>query len=255
MFVRFAATALVVLRLSTAMAATPAQRCSQGKLARASRKAESKLKCEATGAKLGSVRPFCLETASLKFTKGWNNIEARGGCLTTNDLDVIEAKVDAFVDDITTDLWPSMTVNRCASLKLRAAARKTRGKLVCHAKAAKKSVAIDPLCLSRVDANFAQAWAKAESVPPCLTTGDEAAIEAKIDAFVNEIAFLLPAPSTTTSSTSTSTTVTTETTMETSTTSSTETSTTVESSTSSSTTSSTSTTSTTIPASPSAAFL
>jgi hypothetical protein len=251
MVVRFAAVAVALFAFASgAMGASPAQQCSQGKLAEASKKAERQLKCQAINARLGGVDQFCMEKASNRFTLSWNRIEARGGCLTTGDRDSIEAKIDAFVDDVTTELRPILNPNKCTALKLRAAGRKARGKLVCHARVAKQSGATDPLCLLREEARFSVRWQKAEASSFCLTSGDEDAIEAKVDAFVNDIATLLPKPSTTTSSTET-----TSTTVESSTSSST--STTVEPSTTSSsvTTPTSSTTSTTIPASASAAFL
>ena len=45
-----------------------------------------------------------LSKANSKFTKGFSKAEDPGGCATNGDADDIEAKVDAFVQDVTDEL-------------------------------------------------------------------------------------------------------------------------------------------------------
>src|SRR5262249_28140816 len=108
------------------------------------------------------------------------------------DAGPIEAKVDAFVDDVLTALTgsPPGTIlgtddaKRCASAKLRAAGMKTASKTKCYAKAATTGT-LDPLCLSAAEARFGQKWGATEAKGGCATSGDQATIEGTVDAFVN----------------------------------------------------------------------
>jgi hypothetical protein len=116
------------------------------------------------------------------------------GCLTSGDEEEMGGLVDAFIAEVVSDLWPgSGVLNKCAATKLQATGAKADGKLNCYVKAAKKGTLVDSGCLSTEEDQFAAAFAKAESTSSCFTTGDAAAIEAKVDAFVDEaVSQLLP---------------------------------------------------------------
>src|SRR4029450_6333008 len=78
-------------------------------------------------------------------------------------------------------------------------------KLTCQATAV-TSGALDLLCISRAEAGYDQKWDRAEAMGGCATTGDQGAIGATVDPFVNDAVSELPATTTTTTSTTTTTT-------------------------------------------------
>ena len=94
--------------------------------------------------------------------------------------------------------------NRCLAGKTKCTAKKAAGLLNCYAKAQKAGGAVDPTCLGKVQRKFdggsdpsrgCFAKLEAKNDGPCLTTGDTASMEARVDAFVGAaIAALEPAP-------------------------------------------------------------
>jgi hypothetical protein len=79
--------------------------------------------------------------------------------------------------------------SKCSGGKIKTAGKKAGGKLNCLAKGLSKGLATDGTCLSKAEAKFSTAYAKAEAKVPndCLTTGDAGAIEAKVDALVQDL--------------------------------------------------------------------
>src|SRR5262245_53107684 len=73
----------------------------------------------------------------------------------------------------------------CPSRKVNATLKKVDRKLKCHEKAASAGAAVDPVCLTTAETKFADAFSQAEGSPPCLATGDAAAVEGAVDAFVD----------------------------------------------------------------------
>ena len=85
---------------------------------------------------------------------------------------------------------------RCTSSKLRAAGEKARARLNCHARG---KGTVDPECLARASRRFEERWRKLEAKGGCAATGDVAAAEARVDAFVDDfVASLQPPTSSTT---------------------------------------------------------
>jgi hypothetical protein len=88
----------------------------------------------------------------------------------------------------TTSARAQFPTAKCVAAKIKCANGKATGLLGCHNKAEGKNLAVDPACLSKVDTKFSAplkgCMEKAEAKPPCATTADAAAIEAKVDAFV-----------------------------------------------------------------------
>jgi len=170
-------------------------------------------KCEKDVSKCGTVLTDCLNKNIAKFdggTKGFagscfGKVEAKypGGCLTTGDLAALEAKVDAFVLDVVQELdpaYPPPHQNGCSVSKKKCVTNKAKGLLGCHIAAEKdpaKAGAVLTTCLNKNIAKFdggtkgveASCFGKAEAKFPggCLTVGDLAALEAKVDAFVNDV--------------------------------------------------------------------
>src|SRR5262249_33670744 len=80
---------------------------------------------------------------------------------------------------------------KCSAAKIKCGNGKATGLLGCFSKAEGKGVAVDPECTSKVGAKFTTpvkgCMEKAEKKPPCVTTGDAPALEAKVDSFVDDI--------------------------------------------------------------------
>jgi hypothetical protein len=76
---------------------------------------------------------------------------------------------------------------RCAGAKLAAVAKGSACLLALEAKEAKRGAAPDPAKLQRCRDKLAQAFARAESKPPCLTGSDAAALGARVDAFAFDL--------------------------------------------------------------------
>ena len=177
-------------------AATPAEQCAATKFTETGKNASGKLKCWSKEVFNSHPTRFSECNAKVegllayKFAKA----EAEGGCATTGDTGTIEAKVDAFTDDVVTELTGSPAgallgtdaAKKCAGAKLRAAGKKTAFKTKCYSQAATTGT-LDPLCISRAEDVFHRKWAAAESKGGCATTNDEGAIEAKVDAFVGDV--------------------------------------------------------------------
>lgn len=83
---------------------------------------------------------------------------------------------------------------RCASAKLKAAAKYAASRLRCHERAVLRGVGTEPLCLQKAEDKFAAAFAKADLKGGCFTTGDAAAVRALADSFVEAAVGALEPP-------------------------------------------------------------
>src|SRR5215510_9313389 len=83
---------------------------------------------------------------------------------------------------------------KCQAAKAKAAGKKAGSKAKCQSKAVSKGMAVDPECLTKAEGKFSSSFMKAESKPPCATTGDAAAIEGKVDAFIADLGTTLGGP-------------------------------------------------------------
>src|SRR2546428_11183542 len=73
---------------------------------------------------------------------------------------------------------------KCAVAKLKAANKKAAAKLRCHEKALLQGKRVGSACLLAADDHFLVAFARAELRGGCATTGDQAALEERVDGFV-----------------------------------------------------------------------
>jgi hypothetical protein len=140
------------------------------------------------------VDQVCVQRTEDKLAECWRDADAErryGPCLTLGDLLAVQTKIEDFVLGVVEDVTPGFPypiANDCAAGKQRAVAEATFDKLECFREAFHDEPGIvDAACLSRTEAHYASAWAKLESSSGCLTMGDAAAIEAKIDSFVADI--------------------------------------------------------------------
>src|SRR4029453_7984600 len=173
--------------------ATPAQKCASSKIRETGKRADRKLKCWSKEVMGPGGLAACNASAEGKFADRFARAEAKGGCLSTSDAGVIEAKVDAFVDDVGTALPGSPAgailgtdgAKRCASAKLKATGKTSAARLRCHAKAARSSF-LDAVCIGKAEVRYSQKWDAAEARGGCATTSDKATIAAEVEAFVSE---------------------------------------------------------------------
>lgn len=177
-------------------------KCAGSKIKSAAKKASCLLGLEAKEAKSGDPKdPAKVTACGSKLVTDFGKAEGKPPCLTTGDAGAIETKVDAFVSDVDTELSVGIP-NSCQSSKIKAAAKKTKCLLGLRAKVIANDKPLDPLKVQKCVDKFTQGFSKAEAKPPCNTTGDTGTIEAKVDAFVDDVdSELNPVPTTTTTTT------------------------------------------------------
>jgi hypothetical protein len=126
----------------------------------------------------------CLTEADVKFSKDITKAEAKGSCDVDGNGDRIRSMVDAFLADLGNRL-PDPGPSKCSANKWKATAKKVSVKLACRAKAEAKGGSVDPACLAKAELKFVASFAKADANGPC--TGDAAAIEAAVDALLDDL--------------------------------------------------------------------
>jgi hypothetical protein len=163
-------------------------KCASEKIKAAGKKAKCKSDLESNQAsKGGTIDGAKVAKCESKLSSTFAKSEAKGGCTTTGDAAAIEAKVDAFVTDLDTELAVGTLPNKCQGEKIKAAGKKADCKLGLKSKQAKKGGTIDPAKVAKCESKLSAAFAKNEGKGGCNTTGDAAAIEAKVDAFVADV--------------------------------------------------------------------
>lgn len=125
---------------------------------------------------------------------GSNSADFTLACPTPENNGGAEGNFGACVPPTTTSTSTSTTTttlpppaSRCTGSKFKEAGKKVAGKAGCWSKATAKGAAVDPGCLTKVEAKFDTAWTKAEAKGDCATNGDNAAIEAKVDAHIMDL--------------------------------------------------------------------
>jgi hypothetical protein len=203
--------AVVVATLIAFGAVTSAQgpnKCLAGKNKCASKQMQGNLKCHNVAEKSGAaVSAACIQKAQDKYTGGavpakgcFAKLETKddGPCITTGDSTAIGNKGDAFVLDVVTELdtfypAPIPGGNACSAGKKKCVLKKAAAILKCHEKAVKAGSPplADPNCLQKAHDKFDDpakgCFAKLEAKGGCLTTGDTAALEAKVDAYTTDV--------------------------------------------------------------------
>lgn len=153
-----------------------------------SNNAKKKLKCYAKAAKLGmAVDPNCL-SAVLDLSLIWPKYTASCPQVFPPD-----STITGFVNGLGSDLASTIAPlgvppaeTKCAANKFKAASFRAIAKIKCYSKALASNVSVDPLCLSRADAKYAQKYAAAENIGCAVgNTANSAAIEGYVDTFVD----------------------------------------------------------------------
>jgi len=204
--------ALVLGGVAHALQDGPA--CAAAKKKLAGKKDLKLLTCDSVAVGKG-VAPAtkCTDAARSGFSAAWAKVEAKGGCFTSNDVNTIEGKVDAHVQDLENTLQlTGATGSKCSSKKFKDSGKKGLCLLICHGKAQRKGLPLsDPLitaCMQKCRDKFSAAFTKDEAAGDCRTTSDTSNVEAKIDAFATSVANMLPTGIVTTTTVTTTTTAT-----------------------------------------------
>jgi len=235
-----AAVAAAIALFTCASEAGAQNKCLAGKGKCIRKKTSGILNCYVRAAKdpvnQDTVFTACENKAKSKYDGGTDpakgcfaRLEAAndGPCPTVNDSEVVEGKVDEFIDDVTTDLQnaghPPSTTNRCQGAKDKCVLKKTAALIKCHEKCAKdpsKCHTARDACLDKARAKFdggtdpsKACFAKAEANGGCTTSNDVVPLEYKVDLFVTDVLCVAgyvatdigcdPTPSPTTTPTST----------------------------------------------------
>lgn len=155
---------------------------------------KARLKCFAQGAKTGQpVDPNCLLPYQVILTFTWQKL---GSDLLRCPLFGSfppSATIDTAVDTLNNDLATAIVLGgtsgswKCATNKFKAASLRAVNTLKCWSKAYQHNTAVDPVCLTKVDQKYNQAFARAEAPLQCDpgNVGNAGAVAALIDTFVS----------------------------------------------------------------------
>ncbi|HZP42589.1 MAG TPA: hypothetical protein VFD84_13915 [Candidatus Binatia bacterium] len=137
------------------------------------------------GASLGTtswVLPVAGETITLDFPPpGAEKVVSSHTCGPEGSL---FHGVEVFTVDNIALVPAPQPASACASLELRAAAKKVKAKTRCYSRAVLAGKPVDPKCLATAEKSFARVFALALTHGDCLTTEDAATVESAVDAFV-----------------------------------------------------------------------
>src|SRR5262249_8180446 len=159
--------ASVVAPVGALAGQTPAQKCAIAKSKAAVVKLGAKMKCDQKVIAGGiAVDSACLTTAETKFDAAIAKADQRAGCVVAGDGAAIENLVDNCFNALSSFISPPpppvAAAQKCGVAKSKAAAKKLAKKIKCQQKAFIAGAAVDPACLSAVEAKFDAAIAKAE---------------------------------------------------------------------------------------------
>ena len=176
---------------------TTAAKCSGAKIKSAGKKTTCLLALHAKEA-AAAASPDSTKVQKCKdaFSQSFAKLEAKGGCPTTGDADVIEAKVDALVGDVDNELTKAPP-NKCQGGKIKSTGTKAACLVGLEAKSAAKGQFLEPLDPTKVQIckdKLSTTFDKLESKTGCATTGDAGSIETKVDAFVDDVTSELTCP-------------------------------------------------------------
>jgi hypothetical protein len=181
-----------VLALVGAMStdADAQSKCSSAKAKSAGKHAAGLGKCRTKAISKGiAIDANCVAKENGKLGPAYTKAEAKGDCLAPGgDAGAIGAKDQALVDDI----WQAVNgsgagPSKCDSKKVQVATKKAADKSGCYSKAIGKGIAVDGACLTKAEGKFSSAVTKAEAGTDCTNTGQGAALEAIVDAYIADL--------------------------------------------------------------------
>ncbi|HEY2389041.1 MAG TPA: hypothetical protein VGK30_18965 [Candidatus Binatia bacterium] len=175
-------------------------KCAAAKIKAVGKKASCLLALDSEVADKGvAADPTKVQKCKDGLVTAFDKLEAKGNCITSGDASSIEAAIDGFTADVDAALNAAgpPSSNKCQAAKIKAAAAKTSCLLGLKAKAAATGNILEPLDPAKVAkclAKYATAFSKLEDKGGCVTSGDAAAIEGKIDTFVDGTTSALACP-------------------------------------------------------------
>src|SRR5215472_16764129 len=119
----------------------------------------------------GTIDPAKVAKCQAKVSAAYDKLESKPGCNTTGDKGAIESKVDAFVDDLVSELAVGTLPNACQGAKIKDAGKKAQCVTGLQAKVAAAGGTIDPAKLAKCQADVSAAYDILEAKPGCNTTG------------------------------------------------------------------------------------
>ena len=156
----------------------PAAKCAATKVEVQGRRATQELVCHAKAVRRAeALDPACVARAQARLVSAY---ERPGDCLDPSHVGAAELRVGAFVGHVVTELGDAG--GRCTARKYRATGRKVRGLAKCHSTALGLGVAVDPACVTRVEARFDAAFTRADADGGC--AGAAATVEDRVEAVV-----------------------------------------------------------------------
>ena len=178
-------------------AVDPRVKCVADKVKEAGNYSACSFKAESKAIKKGEAPDH--SKCDSKYSAKWQKAESKaaGACPTNEDEAAIQAQVQQFVDDLVAVLEPPAPpvhpAIKCVSDKVKGAGNYSACRFKAEAKAIKKAEAPD---YSKCDSKYSAKWQKAESkaAGACPTNGDEAAIQAQVQQFVDELVAALEPP-------------------------------------------------------------
>lgn len=175
--------------------ANPANKCKGTTLKQIGNTVKSRLKCYAFGAKTGQTAPpGCLLPYQDLITFFWMKLNASPtSCPLFNSFPASTA-IDGDINGLSTNLATALPLGgstgawKCANAKFKAASLRAVNTLKCWTKAYYHNTTVNPVCLSKVDLKFNQAFTRAENPGLCDpgNVGNAATVAALVDAFVTD---------------------------------------------------------------------
>ena len=142
--VALAAGALFLVA-GTASAQSAMNKCQGSKIKDAGKKAACLAGLQAKVAGSGAtLDPAKVAKCEAKVGVAYGKLEGKGGCGTTGDATAIENKVDAFVDDLVTELAVGTLPNKCQGAKIKDAGKKAACLAGLEAKFVGSGAPVDP---------------------------------------------------------------------------------------------------------------
>lgn len=183
------AVAIGAAAFATSANAAPSK-CDAAKITALGKKVSRDLACQAKAAGRGELlAPSCRLAAGTKLAKSFESADKKGDC-SLGDSATLGGLVDRYTAQLDEALRPAAEKNKCAKKKLLAAGKDAIGQFACQSKAARKDEALEADCVAKSWDKLSTTFSKAESKPPCLTTGDSGAT----DTLLREAAACFRAP-------------------------------------------------------------
>ncbi len=184
--VGLAVVAGIAFQPGAARAVDPAAKCESAKLNEVAKKGKCVANIASKSIKKNEAEDAAkLAKCSTKFNEKFAKSETKAGglCPSNGDASLIETTVDDCVNGVISDLGGAPQGDtgevKCQSKKAKEAGKYAQCRFKADSKGIKKGLSPD---YGKCDTKLSDKWAKIEAKPPCLTTGDLAAVKADIDA-------------------------------------------------------------------------